>query len=424
MAGLQIQVSPTAYRVLCSMQKRVRIAFLCLLVCIGFPAAGPAQAQNALANGFVTPNSVPSTLAETAKRQSTGPLEGFHAWKKTLLDRTGLTFGLDNQTLYLATNSDRSPSDAATNVLRFYGTWTTVARGTPNDGALVFKVENRSAIGGKISGQALGPSLGYAGLFASTYSDQDWVLTNFYWRQRFAGGRGSLVIGQVDVNDYVNVNAAASPWNAFTNYEFQQQSTSPGPPQGLGGALLWRLDENWAVMGGIANANGNPADPLNSANMLFETGETFKHIGVGWSPKWSDRGNQLLQLTYWQKDERTKAGVPSGNGISFTASGRTGAWRPFFRAGYADGAGTALDRSVSSGTTYDAREGADLAGIGLNWGRAPGSTRDQFTLEAFDRYDATDFLELTPQVQYVVNPANDLSTDDILSLGLRMRVAF
>lgn len=407
----------------CNMIARVAAVWLVAAQgLIALPQA--ALAQDALARGFDTPRSVPGTLADTAERQQAGPLVEFHAWKKGIEDRTGLSFGIDNQTLYLGTSSDSDPSDSATNVFRVYGTWTTVGRGTPNDGALVFKLENRSAIGNRISGQALGPALGYAGLFASTYSDQGWILTNLYWRQRFAGGRGSFVIGQVDVNDYANVNALASPWNAFTNFEFQQQSTFSAPAQGLGAALLWRLDDHWAVMGGIANANGDPSDPVESARKLFDTGETFKHFGVGWSPEWSDRGNQLLQLTAWQVDERTEAGIPSGHGLSFAASAHIDAWLPFFRAGYADGGGRQLDRSVSIGTGYEARGGADLAGIGLNWGRAPDSSRDQFTMEAFYRWDATDFLQVTPQLQYVVNPINDPGTDDILLLGLRVRVVF
>ncbi|MEZ5582131.1 MAG: carbohydrate porin [Candidatus Competibacteraceae bacterium] len=73
---------------------------------------------------------------------------------------------------------------------------------------------------------------------------------------------------------------------------------------------------------------------------------------------------------------------------------------------------------------YEARGGADLAGISLNWGRAPDNSRDQYTVEAFYRYDVTDFLQLTPQIQYVVNPANDPATDDILVVGLRMRAFF
>ena len=55
---------------------------------------------------------------------------------------------------------------------------------------------------------------------------------------------------------------------------------------------------------------------------------------------------------------------------------------PFFRAGYADGGGALVDWTVSVGTGYDLFGGRDLAAIGLNWARAPGTAtnpRDQWT---------------------------------------------
>ena len=195
-----------------------------------------AQSEISAGNqfGFSSSRSVEGTLDETAEQQREGPLASFRARKARLEERTGLTYGFDNQLQYLASDSDKSPSDAMTNVTRFYGTWTATGRSTPDNGALVFKLEYRTAVGDYIPTQALGPWLGYAGTFASTYSDAGLILTNFYWRQRFAGGRGSFVIGQVDTYDYVNVNSLASPWNAFTNLAFEQQPTYPGPSQGLG----------------------------------------------------------------------------------------------------------------------------------------------------------------------------------------------
>ncbi len=397
------------------------------LACVLFllvAAPVTARSQDLGDNGFVTPNSVAGTLAATADRQSEGALEGFQAWKKDLEGRTGLSFGFDDQVQYLGTNSDRSPSDAASNVFRFYGTWMAVGRGKLNDGALVFKVENRSAIGSDISTQALGPSLGYAGLFSTTFSDAGWVLTNFYWRQRLHDARLSFLIGQVDVTDYVDVNNLANPWTGFTSQAFEQLPTFPAPSQGLGAALQWRLDEQWAVLGGFADANADAADPAGSAQGFFETGETFKHFAIGWSPDWDDRFDQAVQLTLWQVDDRETAGVEGGQGVAFAASTRIDQWRPFLRAGYADGGGTFLDRAISVGAGYDARGGRDLAGIGLSWGRAPDNSREQFTVEAFYRYDPNDFLQITPEIQYVANPANDPDTGDILVLGLRLRVAF
>jgi porin len=374
--------------------------------------------------GFVSSRSVEGELAETDERQQEGRLEGFRARKKNLEARTGLAYGLDNHTLYLDTDSERSPSDAASNVMRLYGTWTTTGRGTPHNSALVFKIENRTAVGDRTSPQVLGSSLGYAGTFASTYSDAGLVLTNLFWRKRFSGGRGSFVVGQVDVYDYVNVNGLASPWTAFTNLAFQQQPTFAGPSQGLGAALQWRLNDYWAVLGGIANANGDASEPLDSAEKLFDSGETFKHFALGWSPEWGDRYDQLLQLTFWQADERTEAGVAGGHGVSLAASGRAGQWRPFLRAGYAKDAGVMLDRAVSAGVGYDARGGKDLAGLAVAWGTTPDNSRDQYTIEIFYRYDWTDFLQFTPSIQYVANPANDQDTDNILVLGARLRVFF
>jgi len=374
--------------------------------------------------GFASTRSVEGELAETARRQEEGALARFHRRKKALEDRTGLTYGFDNQTQYLGTDSDRSPSDAASNVTRFYGTWAATGRGTPNDGALVYKVEYRTAIGNEISTQALGPSLGYAGTFSSTYSDAGAVLTNLYWRQHFAGGRGGFVVGQVDPYDYVNVNSLSSPWTAFTNLAFEQQPTLPAPPQGLGAAARWRLDENWQVLAGFADANADPSEPWESAKDFFDEFETFKHAAIGWAPDWADRYDQTIQLTIWQVDERKEAGVEDGYGAAFTASGRRDKWRPFLRFGYAKDADAVLERAISIGSGYDARGGKDLAGIGLNWGRAPDISRDQYTMEAFYRYDITDFLQLTPQIQYVIDPANETATDDILVLGVRVRVFF
>ncbi|MCU9846747.1 carbohydrate porin [Defluviimonas sp. WL0024] len=407
-----------------SMRTGGKSASLCFALFLFISSACAASAQDLVGDGFTTPNSVPGTLASTAERQGAGRLEGYSAWKQQLEDRTGLSFGFDFQAQYLGTDSDRTPSDAASGVFRLYGTWTATGRGTPNNGALVFKIENRSAIGDNISTQALGPSLGYAGLFSSTFGDAGWVLTNFYWRQSFAGGRGSFVLGQVDVFDYTNVNSLASPWTGFTNLAFEQQQTFAGPGQGLGAALQWRLNDHWAVLGGFGNANGDASDPVGSAQELFDTGETFKHFAVGWTPNWDERFDNAVQLTLWQIDERTSDGIEGGHGVSFAASTRIAAWRPFFRAGYADGGGVSMDRSVTLGTGYDARDGRDLAGVGLNWGRAPESSRDQFTIEAFYRYDATDFLQITPELQYVANPANDPDTDEILVLGLRVRAVF
>ncbi|SLN59374.1 Carbohydrate-selective porin, OprB family [Roseovarius gaetbuli] len=414
------QLSTVVGQSLASVRSIMRVSVM-LMVCV-LPADSRAQEQKGLA--FSTPDSVEGTLAATDERQREGALADFRLWKKDFENRTGITFGFDNQVQVLRADSNRSPSNAASNAFRFYTTWTPIGRGTPNNGALVFKIENRSAIGNRIPTQALGRSFGYAGVLSSTFSDAGWILTNLYWRQRFANGRGSFIIGHIDPGEYVNFNTFSSPWTTFTNLSFGQQPTLAAPQQSLGAALQWRLDDEWAVQAGILNANADPSDPLDSAEKFFDHGETFKHLTVGWSPDWVDRNNQAVQLTFWQVDKRKEADVKNGHGVSFLAGTRIDKWRPFLRAGYADGGGAALHRTVSVGTGYDVRRDKDLLGLGLSWGRAPNNSRDQYTVEAFYRYDATDFFAITPSVQYIVDPVNDPTTDDVFIVGLRARFAF
>lgn len=408
------------------MRTSLHCTFYALLMLFLFPGqyshAEDASAVDQI--DFSSSRSVEGELARSAERPVEGPLARFRERKERLEDSFGLTYGFDNNTQYLGTDSNRSPSDAASNVFRIYGTWSATGRGTPNNGAMVFKIENRSALGDKISPQALGPSLDYAGLFSSTFSDSGTVLTNLYWRQRLVNGRAAFVVGQVDATDYVSVNNLANPWTAFTNLGFEQPPTLPAPSQGLGAAFKWRLDDNWAILSGFADANADPSKPFDSARDFFDKRETFKHLAVGWSPDWGDSVNQLSQLTIWQVDDRDHAGVEGGHGVDFTASARKDNWLPFLRIGYAKDAGATLERTISIGNGYEIRGGNDLAGIGVNWGRAPDSSRDQYTLEAFYRYDMLDFLQLTPQIQYVINPAFDQTTNDILVLGARLRAFF
>ena len=188
--------------------------------------------------------------------------------------------------------------------------------------------------------------------------------------------------------------------------------------------MQWRLDRTWQLLAGLADANGDPSEPFDSARDVFDTRELFTHFAIGWTPDWADRYDQSVQLTFWHVDDRVEAGVDGGHGVAFLASARIENWRPFLRAAYAKDAGVLNDRSISVGTGYDARGGNDLAGLAVNWGRAPDSRRDQYTLEAFYRYDLTDYLQVTPEIQYIVNPALDPQTGELLVLGLRARLVF
>ncbi len=343
----------------------------------------------------------------------------------------GLTFGGDiNLMAQSANGSGVGTRDAVGGVFRLYGTWTLVGNGTADTGAVHFKVESRHRLGTSIAPQGLGPSIGYAGLTSITFSDAGQILTNLFWQQSFDNNRVAFLAGIVDTTDYVDVYGLGSPWTGFSNLAFSTNPTIPAPNQGLGAAIRWRFGVNYYFTAGIADANGQPDDPVQGIKNLFDTGETFKHVEIGWYDTWANRFSDNFHLSAWQIDARSAAGIGSGWGVA-VHGGRTVAerWTPFFRAGYADGGGALVDRSISIGTGYSLFNGRDQLGIGLNWSKAPqgttsGQSRDQYTAEAFYRYQPLPNVQITPDIQYLANPAFAPGVDSEWVAGLRVRITF
>ena len=103
---------------------------------------------------------------------------------------------------------------------------------------------------------------------------------------------------------------------------------------------------------------------------------------------------------------------------------------PYLRAGISSkGGGWLLQKSVSAGLGYHLKDGVSLFGLGLNWSQpsedsyGPG-LENQFSTELFCRFKLLQNLELTPNMQWIINPALNTMADQSLVLGLRGRVFF
>ncbi len=71
------------------------------------------------------------------------------------------------------------------------------------------------------------------------------------------------------------------------------------------------------------------------------------------------------------------------------------------------------------------RENSDVAGVGFSWGKpSDGALREQFTSEVFYRFQLTQFLAITPDVQLIVDPALNPNIDVLALFGIRARAAF
>jgi porin len=352
-------------------------------------------------------------------------LQPWFDWKEGLNRDYGLSFGLDYSALGQIASDSLGKDNAAGGIFRFFGNWTVIGRESGNTGSIVFKVENRHRLGTDIAPQNLGFEVGYLGITGTAFSDYGWGLTNLYWKQRFNQGRISFVAGAVDVTDYLDVYGLINPWTSFQNLSFLTNPTIPAPNQGLGAAIGAMATDNIYVIGGLADTNGDPTEPLDWFDTFFSDNEYFYHFEVGWTSSQDRIYLDNIHLTGWYADNRVKAGVESGKGLAFSAAWFVNdTWMPFFRTGYSDGGGALLKATASAGIGYYFKESKDLFGFGLNWGRPPQSgLDDQYTAEIFYRFQLTQNLAITPDVQLIIDPALNPNESSIWIFGLRARLA-
>ncbi len=357
-------------------------------------------------------------------------LASYSAFKDRLRDEHGLSYAMDYNLLYQHADKSRGKQNAAGGVLRLFGTWTLFDQASAHPGSVEFKVENRHRLGTELAPASLAGQIGYAGLTAVPFGDAGTILTNLYWHQAFLDNRLAYIVGIVDVTDYVGVYGLVNPWTDFINLAFSTDPTTPAPDQGFGAAVRWNPAEHFYVLAGLADANGNPRYPLDSVDGFFSDGEYFKHIETGWYGNWESRFEDNIHLTYWHADERTEAGVPDGWGVQFSFSRNLGErWLPFLRIGYADGGGSPLDRSVSTGFAYYASGRDSVFALGLNWGRPNrnsfgSAVDDQYTVESYYRLQIFERLAITPDLQLIKQPGQNPDQDLVWIAGLRARVTF
>ncbi len=339
---------------------------------------------------------------------------GYFAWKDGLSEND-FRFNLDYLALGQWSNSDLGQRNASSGILRFYGSWQAT-----ETGSLTFKIENRHAYG-EVAPQFFGFDSGALSITGTAFNDNGPILTNLFWTQRDPEGRWTIQIGQIDVTDFLDVYGLVSPYTAFQNLAFNTNPTINAPNQGLGIAAGVKLGENFYLVGSVADANGDPSTP----NLdVFEKGETFKSVEIGYTGGGGRIYFDNVHLTFWQADEAEDGSRAEDKGAAFSAAWFIdNTWMPFIRAGKSEGTAALYERSLSTGLGWY-RRNTDLAGIGLNWAAAKGFDDTQFTTEAFYRFNISPDFQITPSIQYIWNPLLNPRSDDMTILGLRARIVF
>jgi porin len=368
--------------------------------------------------GFGGPDAVPNQLSRDEK--------SWGEFKEGLM-REGLRFTIDYSAIALSASESLAGADdnASGGMLRFYGQWDLTGEGSPDTGSLIWKVEHRHAYSDTAPKEFLF-GVGALGLDVPPFSDEGSRLTNLYWKQRLDDGRATIVAGMLDSTDYVDVFMLASPWTGFVNFAFSTGTTTIALPgdAAVGAAGATMLGDQFFVIGGITDMNSDPTDPLEGFDTFFNDNKYFKSIEFGWTANQEQIYTDNVHITAWHADESEVQGTDDGYGYNLSFSRLFGQWLPFVRGGYSKDAGTLFEKSLSMGTGYLGLGGeGNKLGVGINWSEVDGSD-DQYTSEIFYLIQVASSFEITPDIQWIKNPALNPDESSITVLGLRARAVF
>ena len=358
-------------------------------------------------------------------------LKAWEGWKAGIAESTGLSFGGDYFAVGFAATDSLGDDTSASGVARLFGSWELLNRDAANTGSLEFKVEHRHAYT-DIPPAAFGVEVGFVGSPEPVFNDDGFRATTLYWKQVFADDRAVLRVGFLDMKEYFDGYALASPWTGFLNLAFTVGSNTMLvlPDAALGAMVGGYLTENIYAAASIIDAGSQPTSPGEGFGTFFGEFNTFKTAEIGIT----GGGKRFLfdnaHIAVWQTDESDVSGVQSGWGVNGSVSHVVYEhWLLFLRAAWAHEGGSLFDRSVSGGFGYQDKPGGNLLGVGVNWGRPNSDTfgvdlDDQWISEVFYRVQLAENLQITPSLQFVGNPALNPDSNFVALFGLRTRVIF
>ena len=243
----------------------------------------------------------------------------------------------------------------------------------------------------------------------------------------------TIIVGFIDVTDWVDIYALASPWNGVFNLAQSTGVSTMFLPDDatIGLYVNAMLTDNLYIIGGLSDANYVSTDPFKGFDTFFNENEYFTSLELGWVKAQDRFYFNNTHLTFWHVDERVNAGIASAWGLNFSMSHTFDLkWMPYLRAGISSkGGGWFLQKSVSAGLGYHFKDEKSLFGLGINWAQPSEDTygeglKNQFSTEVFSRLQILQNFELTPNIQWVINPALNTTSNHSWVFGLRGRVHF
>jgi porin len=354
-------------------------------------------------------------------------LAGYFDWKRRQQDDNGFAMGFQYYMLYQKASSSLpgEDDDALGGIFRFQGNWTLFKRDNGSLGRIEYRVESRGNIGGFKAPGSLGGRTGIATLAPGfAYSDTfDTDLSVLNWTQGFNAGKAGYAVGRLAFDVYLDAFPFQTFSRGYLNRSFILNPTLPTTGIGaIGGVVKGYVSDKVWLGAQMHDANAASGD---FDWDTVEQSEWLKAIEVGYTPSFGQRKSHLVQLTYWEKDARVLAGTPKGSGWAVSAAYQLNdRYFPFIRFGHSDGGGgVAAEDAISAGLEITQRFD-QVWTMGIGWSKPSETTYgpgldEETVFETSYKLQLSKNFSLTPDVQLILNPANDPSESSVWVVGVR-----
>jgi len=327
---------------------------------------------------------------------------------------------------------------AASGDFDFFGRWRAWGIKSGDVGTFAFNFRHRHSYT-DLPPSKLNRTIGSPWGVTSGFGNNGADLTEAYLDQSFLNGNVGIRIGQLFQDNHFDSYAYKSQKRFFLNAAFSDNPAVAFPDSGLGFVTVIRPYKDWYFLSGAGDSAGRKLGE--GADKLF--GNTmFSGLELGWDPSTGILKDQSVSIFSWFAPAEESSNDPDGSGATFTYQ-----WQPadepiglFFRYAWSSSSSTLVKTLATSGAVWEDAFGIkdSLFGLAYAWGdpvsrdleRPDNATTvnaagiAQTVVEMFQRFQVTPFIQITPDVQLLFDPAFNPSRNVIGVFSLRARLTW
>lgn len=408
----------------------------------GVSTNDPAQSKLAMAS----PEGIDARLQEIDQLQASWVdqlqnqlgIEYFHQANDWLDEKLRLRLGLAYTSLGLyATDAPYGEPGAASGDLDFFGRWRAWGQRSGNSGTINFNLRYRHRYT-DIPPSDLNSTIGSPWPVTAGFDNTGLEVTQAYLDQYFLDGNVGFRIGQIFQDLHFDTYSFKSQKLFFLNSAFSDNPAVAFPDAGVGLVTLIRPVEDWYIISGLGDSQARKLE--STVDALFDD-KLFSGLELGWSPSRGVLKDQSFSVFGWFSPAGSGVNEPDGSGVTFTYE-----WNPtesnfstFLRYAWSASSATLARQLVTGGLVWKDAFGFedDYFGVAVGWGEPSGSQflppdgsgpisvtgGGQGVIEVFHRFQITPVMQITPDIQLLIQPSYNLDADVVAVFGLRARVA-